>query len=381
MFFKLRGTNSNQENEYTRFIKYLVSCYQIIQSNILINMDNKNYIETRIKYYLGDIYDKSDVKPCNEYINVDILLNNMDETRQKYPKGIFEHGIYSNMICKLTLSGLKALNIYISGYTKHVIPYLEAFSLQNKYLLYLIGDVEKMIDDYYFTKIRIEGCKNPIIIKAANISRHWGVIHSREVFNNDIPFFRKKGVALWRGATTGQPNRIANRFDLVTSYFRSTNPKINIGFSNIAWGTVDTSGNIIDYNNYRPYVKGKMTIKQQLEYKYLISVDGNDKSSSINWQLASNSLVFMVKPTKISWLMEDRLIPNVHYIQLKDDFSDLEEKLDWCEQNPIKCQEIVNNSTQYMSHFYQDEREKYIEAQVIMIYLRKMNFSKISFTD
>ena len=207
------------------------------------------------------------------------------------------------------------------------------------------------------------------------------MIHSREVFNSDIPFFRKRGIVLWRGATTGQPNRIANRFDLVTSYFGSTNPKINIGFSNIAWGTVDTSGNIIDYNNYRPYVKGKMTIKQQLEYKYLISVDGNDKSSSINWQLASNSLVFMAKPTKISWLIEDRLIPNVHYIQLKDDFSDLEEKLEWCEQNPIKCQEIVNNSTQYMSQFYEDEREKYIEAQVIMTYFRKMNFSKISFTD
>ena len=377
--FRLKGIKTNQENESELFIKYLISSHQLIQSRIINDMNYKNYVEMRIKYYLGDIYDKPYINMRNDYINVDVLLNNMVKTRQKYPKGIFEHGIYSSMICKLTLRGLKALNTHVSGYTIHVIPYLNAFSLQHKYFLYLIGDVEKPIDDYYFTKIRIKKCEKPIIIKAANINRHWGIIHSKEVFKNDIPFDHKKGILLWRGATTGQINRPANRFNLVTSYFSSTNPKINIGFSNIVWGTVDNSGNIIDYNEYKPYVKGKMTVQQQLQYKYLLSVDGNDKSSSLNWLLASNSVVFMAKPTKISWLMEDKLIQNVHYIQLKDDFSDLEEKIVWCESHPNECREIVINSNKYMSQFYQDDREKYIEAQVIMRYIHKINFSKVYF--
>jgi len=199
------------------------------------------------------------------------------------------------------------------------------------------------------------------------------------MFDNDIPFQNKVGCALWRGATTGQVGRCANRFDLVEKYFDNHN-KINIGFSNIAWGTVDTSGNIINYHSYAKWVKGKMSIKEQLRYKYLLAVDGNDKASGLNWQLASKSLVMMAKPTKISWLMEDNLIPNVHYIQLKNDFSDLEEKIEWCESHPNECQQMVNNANHFMSQFYNENMERYIESQVIVRYMKKIQLSKVRFT-
>jgi hypothetical protein len=365
--------------EFNLFVNHLKSSNIQVNNQIMNNMNMQHYVETRIKYYLGEMYSMNTVYPKDDYINVDILLNDMDNTRRIYPKGIFEHGIYSSMVCKLTTRGLIALNSGVSGYTKRLLPYLEAYNLKDMYLLYLIGDVEKQIDDYYLSKIRLEGCNKSVIIKAANLHRHWGVLYSKEMFDNDIPFQNKVGCALWRGATTGQVGRCANRFDLVEKYFDNHN-KINIGFSNIAWGTVDTSGNIINYHSYAKWVKGKMSIKEQLRYKYLLAVDGNDKASGLNWQLASKSLVMMAKPTKISWLMEDNLIPNVHYIQLKNDFSDLEEKIEWCESHPNECQQMVNNANHFMSQFYNENMERYIESQVIVRYMKKIQLSKVRFT-
>ena len=65
---------------------------------------------------------------------------------------------------------------------------------------------------------------------------------------------------------------------------------------------------------YNKYVKGKCNISKFLQYKYILSIEGNDKDSGLNWKLNSNSLVLMAKPRVTSWLMETKLIPNYHYI-------------------------------------------------------------------
>lgn len=380
MFFKMKSIQAANNTGITRYeyINKMIASNNIIQHNIMNQLALKHYVEDRIKFYLGDIYHYTQVRPVNDYINVDVLLNNMDETKKKYPKGIFEHGIYSSLICKLTHRGLLYLDTYVNGYTKRLLTILEAYKVESKYMLYLIGDVEKKNNDYYFSKIRLQDCEKCVLLKSANTTRHWGFLYQPDFFKDDIPFENKKSVAVWRGATTGQINRTANRFDLVEKYFHNNN-KIDIGFSNIAWGTVDVSGNYINYHSFEKYLKGKMTESQQLQYKYLLSVDGNDKSTGLNWQLASNSLVFMAKPLKISWLMENKLIANVHYIELLDDFSDLEEKIEWCENHPNECATIVKNAKQFMSQFYNEDLENYIEAQVILRYLQKIDFSKITF--
>lgn len=132
---------------------------------------------------------------------------------------------------------------------------------------------------------------------------------------------------MWRGVTTGSQLEPANRFDLVTKYFSAIcNRK----------------------EKYSKYVKSKMTIHEMLKYKYIISVNGNDKDSGINWKLASNSVVFMAKPKYISWLMESELVPNYHYVLLDDDFSNLIEKLEWCNKHPEICKQIIKNAHDFM---------------------------------
>ena len=76
----------------------------------------------------------------------------------------------------------------------------------------------------------------------------------------------------------------------------------------------------------------------------------------------------MVKPTVSSWLMEDLLIPNFHYVEIKEDFSDLYEKYLWCENNQEKCIEIINNANKFMNTFKNNTKEGELEEEVLNKY-------------
>ena len=75
----------------------------------------------------------------------------------------------------------------------------------------------------------------------------------------------------------------------------------------------------------------------------------------------------MPRPRVTSWLMETTLIPNYHYLLLKDDFSDMYEKYIWCENNQDKCKEIIKNANIYMKQF----ENKYIEEKLEVDVLNK----------
>ena len=81
----------------------------------------------------------------------------------------------------------------------------------------------------------------------------------------------------------------------------------------------------------------------------------------------------MPKPTITSWLMETTLIPNYHYMLLKDDYSDLEEKLHWCNNNQDKCTQIIRNANFFMDQFNNEIVESYIEDKVLSKYFDLVN--------
>ena len=136
-----------------------------------------------------------------------------------------------------------------------------------------------------------------------------------------------------------------------------------MGLSNICQGK----------HAYAKYVKNECNITTFLNYKYILSVEGNDKDTGINWKLNSNSLVFMAKPRVTSWLMETTLIPNYHYILLKDDFSDLQDKMRWCNNHPSRCKQIVMNANEFMKQFSNIKKEEEIEKAVIKKYFTLLN--------
>jgi len=224
----------------------------------------------------------------------------------------------------------------------------------NKSFNILLGDIEE--PNYHLTlcKNRKVISKNSVILRCMSYHRHWYNYYNRP---SDINFDQKENKVFWRGTTTGQKHNPANRFSLIEKWFNK-NINIDVGISSI----------VQDKHEYKKYVKGESSIHDFLKYKYILSIEGNDKDSGINWKLNSNSLVLMAKPSVVSWLMEDTLIPDYHYILLKDDFSDLEEKLEWCNNNQDKCKQIINNANIYMKQFSDIKKEEEIEIDVINKY-------------
>jgi hypothetical protein len=190
--------------------------------------------------------------------------------------------------------------------------------------------------------------------------RHWGPYYQPTF---DPPFIWKINKLIWRGTTTGTEQRPASRHQCVTRWYQK-HPKIDVGFSFVSQ----------QKDEYRSYVnKNHYPL---LFYKYILSIEGNDKDSGLNWKLNSNSVIFMPKPTCVSWLMEDQLIPNYHYILVKDDFSDLYDRYKWCEEHPRECRRIIKNANFYMRMFRNKENEKHIERQVLNTYLTNVNQPK-----
>ena len=242
-------------------------------------------------------------------------------------------------------------------YIKPLNDLMKKNNVYNKKYILHIGDNTKKQSPACLVKNRYNS-EHSVILRSINFDRHWQNYYNKPP---DIPFEKKINTIFWRGNSTGSTHRPGNRFKLVKKWFN--HPDINVGFSEI----------VQENDNYKQYLKGKSEIKDFLNYKYILSVEGNDKDTGIQWKLNSNSLVMMAKPRCTSWLMETTLIPNYHYVLLKDDFSDLEEKVLLCNKHQKECKQIINNANVYMKQFSNQELEQRIENAVIQEYFKRVD--------
>ena len=75
-------------------------------------------------------------------------------------------------------------------------------------------------------------------------------------------------------------------------------------------------------------------------FKYVIDLPGHTYSTKSYWKLFLKRPVFYVEPkVKFSW--ERRMKPWVHYIPVRQDFSDLLERYQWAESNPDKVRAMT----------------------------------------
>ena len=81
--------------------------------------------------------------------------------------------------------------------------------------------------------------------------------------------------------------------------------------------------------------------------------------------MASNSLCFMTRPRFETWFMEGALVPGHHYVALADDYSDLDEKIQYYLDHPVEAKDIIANATHYVKKFMDELREHLIGLLVM----------------
>ncbi|APX07528.1 glycosyl transferase family 90 [Vibrio campbellii] len=207
---------------------------------------------------------------------------------------------------------------------------------------YVNGDVIDIPDEPSFVKSRpIDGNNNNSILLKLNAVRHYNFVEDK------IPFLNKKQMAVWRGAGF-RPNRVA----LLKKYFH--HPLCNVG-------RVDHH---IAKGKQREHLTDTMTIDEQLEYRYIISLEGKDVATNLKWIMSSNSLCFTPKLRYETWFMEGKLIPGFHYVEVKDDFSDLIEKMEYYNNHTKEALDIIHNANQWVSQFKNTKQEHLISLMV-----------------
>jgi hypothetical protein len=70
-------------------------------------------------------------------------------------------------------------------------------------------------------------------------------------------------------------------------------------------------------------------------------------------------------PTVETWFMEGRLIPDYHYVVIKDDYSDLEEKIAYFCQHEDKARYIIKNANLYVEQLKDSKQELLISLLVM----------------
>lgn len=150
--------------------------------------------------------------------------------------------------------------------------------------------------------------------------------HHFRSFHQCIQFETKISKIVYAGRIGRGANNYTTRKDITMfprEYFYSDAvPKTNIVCSTTTW----------------------ISNKEMIMHKYILDIDGRGSTwDATAWKLNSGSVIFKSDSRWKQWFYDD-YVPWIHYVPIKDDFSDIDEKFEWCEQHPEECKLIIKNA-------------------------------------
>lgn len=206
----------------------------------------------------------------------------------------------------------------------------------------LFGDVKYVPDLPSVVKSRPIGPNNAnSVLLKLNRLRHY------QLHRDPVPFEKKRPHAVWRGAVHNDIRRL-----LIEAHGTRLDHDVGHVGGRQAIGAP----------------KGWLSVRRQMDFRYILSVEGNDVATNTKWIMWSNSICLMPEPRFETWFMEGRLEPFVHYVPVAKDFSDLDERIGWCEDNPREARRIVANAKAHVASFTNRSRETLIAVLVLQKY-------------
>ena len=315
----------------------------------------------RFAYYLGSTYGylmamvaaRTKVKPEHNRVQEDSAghgqclgaLRPDIEQRIRYYLKRTEHFTLSSPKCVQDLLQQRA-----TRYVMDLLYYLRHHP--NARVDYVFGDVTEVPVEPSFVKSRpIDGPNENAVLFKLDKYRHFFFV------DDTLSFLTKTPKLVWRGRIHHGIER-EKRILLLRKFFN--HPRFDVAH--------------VNNDNLLAEFKGQfLNVPRQLQYKYIMSLEGVDVGTNLKWIMSSNSLCFAPKLRYETWFMEGTLLPDVHYVQVADDFSDLEQKLDFFEAHPEEALHIVENAKKHVSQFLDEDREDLLCRQVLQRYI---NLSK-----
>jgi len=212
---------------------------------------------------------------------------------------------------------------------------------------YLFGDIKHVPSQPSIVKSRpIHGDNRNSVLLNLDKVRHF-------IFLDDtLPFAAKRDQAIFRGSISHKPHRrkfleMFHGHPLCDARSVKDGPDVPAEWRG-----------------------GPLTLYDHLRYKFIISLEGNDVASNLKWAMSSNSVAVMPRPTYETWFMEGTLVPEEHYIEIRPDYADLEEKLRHYIAHPAEAERISAHAHAYVKQFFDPRRELLTSLLVLQKYFR-----------
>ena len=184
----------------------------------------------------------------------------------------------------------------------------------------------------------------------------------------------KKNIAVFRGSSTGCGITIETNMRLKVSHMSFKNvidsdgvPLLDAGITkwNVRPRKIMENPYLqtIDITKLPFILKDSLTYEEQSDFKYIIHIDGHVTAFRLSNEMATSSLILMVKSEWKCWF-SDMLEAYKHYVPVKHDLSDLYDKIKWCKNNDDKCKNIAKNARE----FY----DTYLCREGVLDYLQKL---------
>lgn len=295
--------------------------------------------------------------------NCTILINTMDEPRVLVDK------------CGSDNASQQRPESVFKGYDFSIHDAMKATCMDEKQLEYLerhhgfFQNPESFQATYkavpIFSPATIDSVFLDILLPAHLFQDTWDA--SRD---GDMPWGKKKASLFWRGSTTGGMAAddwiSSHRLRLVGKYGNKTR---------MANGAVEADISLhdaIQCAGFCPRIRERFapTVRVPFEshfrHKYLLDIDGNSYSRRLLSFHRSISLVFRAGIFSVwfsSWLK-----PWEHYIPLKLDWSDVEEKVEWAYMHDGEAKRIGERSSKFAVRYLRDVDMQCYAARVMLEY-------------
>lgn len=145
-------------------------------------------------------------------------------------------------------------------------------------------------------------------------------------FHRGIPFHTKRNQIIFGG-----------RGERGSKYNYTKRRDIEINPRHYLWSDAVPKDNI-----YCP-ANSWIDSKTMVDYKYILDIDGWASTwDAMAWKLNSGSVIFKTDSGWRQWYY-DEFHPWTHYVPVADDFSDIQERFQWCESHTAECEQMIAN--------------------------------------
>ena len=182
--------------------------------------------------------------------------------------------------------------------------------------------------------------------------------------NFELDFSKKKSICVFRGSATGCGITTDTNMRLKAAQLSyDLNEKgINILDAKLtSWNQkpkmYNGQLNEINKSNFKFKVgtENYMNLEEQSKHKYILNIDGHVKAFRLGNEFRMGSVILLVKSPYTLWFQQ-YLKDKVHYIEINEDLSNLEEEINWCIKHEDKCTEIAKNGIDFYNTYLTPEK-------------------------